>query len=185
MHDIPDVAAKPDGRPDDGSESATAADAAEATPTSVEEQLRKAESAARGHQEAWLRARAEADNIRKRAQTEIASAHKFALENFAGELLPVKDSLEAALSAENATTDSIVSGVLLTLKQLTTVFDRFNITEVNPLGQKFDPHRHQAISTQESDAEPNTVLQVLQKGYQLHDRVVRPALVIVAKAVEK
>ncbi len=77
------------------------------------------------------------------------------------------------------------SGVELTLKQLATVFDRFNITEINPVGQKFDPHRHQAISTQESDAEPNTVLQVLQKGYLLHERVVRPALVIVAKAVEK
>ena len=148
----------------------------------LEESLKKAERAAQEHHDAWLRARAEADNIRKRAQTEIASAHKFALENFASELLPVKDSLEAALATENATVESMKAGAELTLKQLAAVFDRFHITEVNPLGQKFDPHRHQAISMQQSDAEPNTVVQVLQKGYLLHDRVIRPALVVVAKA---
>jgi molecular chaperone GrpE len=148
----------------------------------LEESLKKAERAAQEHHEAWLRAKAEADNIRKRAQTEIASAHKFALENFASELLAVKDSLEAALATESATVESMKAGVELTLKQLATVFDRFHITEVNPLGQKFDPHRHQAISTQESDAEPNSVVQVLQKGYLLHERVIRPALVVVAKA---
>jgi molecular chaperone GrpE len=186
MHDIPEVAAKPDGRPDDDSERAvTEAGQAPGAAAGPDEQLRKAELAAREHQEAWLRAKAEADNIRKRAQAEIASAHKFALENFAAELLPVKDSLEAALAAENAATDSMKSGVQLTLKQLAAALERFNVTEVNPVGQKFDPHRHQAISTQESDAEPNTVLQVLQKGYLLHERVIRPALVIVAKAVEK
>ena len=186
MHDIPEVAAKPDGRPDNEPEREPAgADQGAAGTASLDEQLKKAELAAREHQEAWLRAKAEADNIRKRAQSEIASAHKFALENFAAELLPVKDSLEAALAAENATSESMRSGVQLTLKQLVAVFDRFNVTEVNPVGQKFDPHRHQAISTQQSDAEPNTVLKVLQKGYLLHERVVRPALVIVAKAVEK
>jgi molecular chaperone GrpE len=186
MHDIPEVAAKPDGRPDNEPErEPVGADQAAAGAAGLDEQIRKAELAALEHQEAWLRAKAEADNIRKRAQAEIASAHKFALENFAAELLPVKDSLEAALAAENATSESMRSGVQLTLKQLATVFDRFNVTEVNPVGQRFDPHRHQAISTQESDAEPNTVLKVLQKGYLLHERVVRPALVIVAKAVEK
>jgi molecular chaperone GrpE len=148
----------------------------------LEESLKKAERSAREHHDAWLRAKAEADNIRKRAQTEIASAHKFALENFASELLAVKDSLEAALATENATVESMKAGAELTLKQLASVFDRFHVTEVNPLGQKFDPHRHQAISTKESDAEPNTVVQVLQKGYLLHDRVIRPALVVVAKA---
>ena len=144
--------------------------------------LKKAELAAREHHEAWLRAKAEADNIRKRAQAEITSAHKFALENFATELLAVKDSLEAALGTENATVESMKAGVEITLKQLAAVFDKFNISEVNPAGQKFDPHRHQAISTQESDAEPNTVVQSLQKGYLLHERVIRPALVVVAKA---
>ena len=151
----------------------------------LEESLRRAELAAKEHHESWLRAKAEADNIRKRAQTEITSAHKFAVENLAAELLAVKDSLEAALATENATVESMKSGVELTLRQLSAVFDKFNITEVNPVGQKFDPHRHQAISTQESRAEPNSVVQVLQKGYLLHDRVIRPALVVVAKPVEK
>jgi len=151
----------------------------------AEELLKQAQYAAAEHHDAWLRAKAEADNIRKRAQAEIASAHKFAVENFAAELLAVKDSLEAALAAETASVDSMKSGVELTLKQLAGVFERFNVSEINPQGQKFDPHRHQAISAVESDAEPNTVVQVLQKGYLLHDRVIRPALVTVAKAVEK
>jgi molecular chaperone GrpE len=148
----------------------------------VEERLRKAELAAAEHHDAWLRAKAEADNIRKRAQGEIASAHKFALEGFASDLLAVKDSLEAAIASENASVESMRSGIELTLKQLAGVFERYNLAEINPLGQKFDPHRHQAISTVESDAEPNTVVQVLQKGYLLHERVIRPALVTVAKA---
>jgi molecular chaperone GrpE len=155
--------------------------AAAATP-SLEERLHKAELAAAEHHDAWLRAKAEADNIRKRARGEIASAHKFALESFASELLAVKDSLEAALASENASVESMRSGAELTLKQLAGVFERFSLSEINPAGSKFDPHRHQAISAVESDAEPNTVVQVLQKGYLLHDRVIRPALVLVAKA---
>lgn len=148
---------------------------------SLEERLKKAELAAAEHYDSWLRAKAEADNIRKRAQGEIASAYKYALEGFASELLAVKDSLEAALATENASVESMKSGVELTLKQLSGVFERFNLSEINPLGQKFDPHRHQAISAVESDAEPNTVMQVLQKGYLLHERVIRPALVTVAR----
>lgn len=151
----------------------------------LEQQLKKAELAAVEHRDAWLRARAEADNIRKRAQAEIANAHKFAVEEFAAELLPVKDSLEAALIAENPSVESMKSGVELTLKQLAAVFERFSLSEIDPAGQKFDPHRHQAISTVETDAEPNTVVKVLQKGYLLRDRVIRPALVTVAKAIEK
>ena len=147
-----------------------------------EELLRKAELAALEHHDAWLRAKAEADNIRKRAQAEIASAHRFALEGFAGELLAVKDSLEAALVADNATAGNMRSGVELTLKLLAGVFERFSIVEINPVGQKFDPRRHQAISTEESDTEPNTVVRVLQKGYLLHERVIRPALVTVTKS---
>ena len=147
----------------------------------VEQRLREAELNAREHHDAWLRARAEADNIRKRSQTEIANAHKFAVENFAAELVPVRDSLEAALASDTATVESLRSGVELTLRQLKSVFEKFNVKEVDPTGARFDPHRHQAISTADVDAEPNTVVQVLQKGYLLHDRVVRPALVIVAK----
>lgn len=155
-----------------------------AAPATIEEKLKKAEQDAAEHHDAWLRARAEADNVRKRAQVEVTNAHKFAIENFATELLAVKDSLEAALAAQNASVESLKSGAELTLKQLVTVFERFKVAEVNPQGQKFDPHRHQAIGTVESDAEPNTVVQVLQKGYLLNDRVIRPALVMVARAKE-
>lgn len=151
-------------------------------PADLEQRLRQAELTAAEHHDAWLRAKAEGDNIRKRSQTEIANAHKFAIENFASELLAVKDSLEAALASENATVESMRSGDELTLRQLKSAFEKFNLKEIDPAGEKFDPHRHQAIGTVESGAEPNTVVQVLQKGYLLHDRVIRPALVMVAKA---
>ena len=149
---------------------------------SIEELLKQAELAAQEHRDAWLRAKADADNIRKRAQADIANAHKYAIENFSTELLAVKDSLEAALAVSSATVDNLRSGVELTLKQLNSAFERFRVIEVSPAGQKFDPHRHQAISTVESDAEPKTVVQVFQKGYLLNDRVIRPAMVAVAKA---
>lgn len=187
MHDIPEITATNDNRSEEPQKTtetvstAQPSSQAEVTP-SLEQLLRQAELAAQEHHDAWLRAKAEADNIRKRAQSEIASAHKFAVENFAAELLAVKDSLEAALAADNAAVESLKSGVELTLKQLNSVFGKFNLSEINPAGEKFDPHRHQAISAIESDAEPNTVLQVLQKGYLLHERVIRPALVTVAKS---
>jgi molecular chaperone GrpE len=145
------------------------------------ELLRKAELAAQEHHDAWLRAKAETENVRRRAQTEIANAQKYALEGFAGELLAVRDSLEAALAAEHTTIESMRSGVELTLKQLCGAFDKFSIKQVNPLGEKFDPHLHQSISMVEADADPNTVVEVLQKGYVLNDRVIRPAMVIIAK----
>lgn len=162
-------------------EAETAAnDPAPATP-GLEELLEKAEAAAQEHRDAWLRAKADSDNIRKRAQSDLANAHKFALENFSAELIPVRDSLEAALATQNATPDALRSGVELTLKQLTTAFEKFSIREINPLGEKFDPHKHQSISMVESEAEPNTVIGVLQKGYSLNDRILRPALVSIAK----
>lgn len=153
-----------------------------ASAPSLEDLLRQAELKAQEHHDAWLRAKAEADNTRKRAQIDIANAHKYATEKFAADLLPVKDSLEAALAAENASVDAMKSGVELTLKQLAAVFERASLKEIDPAGEKFDPHRHQAISMLPSDKEPNTVINVLQKGYLLHDRVVRPALVTVASA---
>jgi molecular chaperone GrpE len=154
-------------------------------PGDVAERLKQAEAAAQEHHDAWLRAKAEGENFRKRSQTEIANAHKYAVENFASELVPVKDSLEAALASENASVESMRAGVELTLRQLTSVFEKFNLREINPVGEKFDPHRHQAIGTVESAAEPNSVVQVLQKGYLLHDRVIRPALVMVAKSADR
>lgn len=149
---------------------------------SLEETLRQAELKAEEHHDAWLRAKAETENVRRRAQEDIAKAAKFAIEKFAGELLAVKDSLEAGLAVETQSVESLRSGTELTLKQLVAAFERSGLSEENPLGQKFDPHRHQAISTVESEQEANTVVTVLQKGYLLADRVLRPALVVVAKA---
>jgi molecular chaperone GrpE len=147
----------------------------------LEALLEKAENAAQEHRDAWLRAKADADNIRKRAQSDLVNAHKYALENFSSELIPVRDSLEAALASQNATPEALRSGVELTLKQLTAAFEKFAIREINPLGEKFDPHKHQSINLVESTAEPNTVVNVLQKGYSLNDRILRPALVSIAK----
>ncbi|MDR2689625.1 MAG: nucleotide exchange factor GrpE [Azoarcus sp.] len=144
--------------------------------------LREAEARAAEHRDAWLRAKAEAENIRRRAQEDVAKASKFAAEKFASAMLPVKDSLETALAIENQTLEKLREGVELTLKQLGTAFEGANLKEENPLQQKFDPNRHQAIGMIESDAEPNTVIQVLQKAYLLHGRVIRPAMVMVAKA---
>lgn len=152
------------------------------TMPSLEELLRKAELQATEHYDAWLRAKAEGENIRKRAQEDVAKAHKFAVEGFSNEMLAVKDSLEAALGAQNLTVESMKAGVEITLRQLVSVFDKYAIKEVDPVGEKFDPHRHQAMTTVESDQAPNTVVQVFQKGYLLHERVLRPALVSVAKA---
>ena len=151
---------------------------------SLEEMLKQAELAAQEHHDAWLRAKADTENIRKRSQLEITNAHKFAIDGFSSELLAVKDSLEAAIKAETSDVASMKSGVELTLKQLVSVFGKFNLSEIDPVGEKFDPHKHQAISMVEADAAPNTVVSVLQKGYLLHDRVLRPALVMVAKAKE-
>ena len=159
-----------------------AAAADDAVQPTHEELLREVQAKADEYHDAWLRAKAETENVRRRAQEDIAKATKFAIERFAKELLAVKDSLEAALAAETASVDSLRSGSELTLKQLTAAFEKSALTEIAPLGQKFDPHRHQAISVVDSDQEPNTVVNVLQKGYLLADRVLRPALVVVAKA---
>lgn len=129
-----------------------------------------------------LYVKAEGENIRRRATEDIDKARKFALEKFSGELLAVKDSLDAALAIENADVVSFKNGMELTSKQLLSVFEKFNIIEINPVNEKFDPNKHQAISALESELEPNTVISVLQKGYTLNERVLRPALVMVAKA---
>ena len=132
-------------------------------------------------QDAWLRAKAEAENVRRRAQEDVSKAHKFAIEKFAADLLAVKDSLDAALAVEEQTVDTFRTGVELIAKQLIAAFDKNALQEINPVGQKFDPHQHQAISMVESEQEANTVVSVLQKGYLIADRVLRPAMVMVAK----
>lgn len=143
--------------------------------------LKEAERKAAEHHDAWLRAKAEAENVRRRAQTDVSNAHKYAVENFSTELLTVMDSLEAALAVENANVENFKNGMELTQKQLIAVFDKFNIKAIDPAGEKFDPHQHQAMCTVDSELEPNTVVQVMQKGYKLHERVIRPALVMVSK----
>lgn len=151
---------------------------------SIEELLRTAELQSAEHHDAWLRAKAETENVRRRAQDDIAKTHKFASEKFAGELLAVKDSLEAALANDQQDAASLRAGVELTLRQLVAAFEKANLAEINPLGEKFDPHKHQAIGQVEAPddkTEPNHILSVLQKGYALHDRILRPALVMVSK----
>jgi molecular chaperone GrpE len=152
------------------------------TESSLESRIEELNAQLAEAQAAVLYAKAEGENMRRRAFEDIDKARKFALEKFSSELLAVKDSLDGALAVENATVESYKSGVELTTKQLLSVFEKFNIAEVNPSGEKFDPNKHQAISAIDSDIEPNTVLSVLQKGYTLNDRVLRPALVTVSKA---
>jgi molecular chaperone GrpE len=151
------------------------------TMPSLEELLKAAELQAAEHHDAWLRAKAETENMRRRAAEDVDKARKFAVENFANELLAVKDSLEAALAADSPSVENMKDGVDLTLKQLIAVFGKFNLHDIDPMGEKFDPHLHQAIQVVESDQPANTVVTVLQKGYRLHDRTLRPALVMVAK----
>ncbi len=152
------------------------------TMPSLQEALRAAELQASEHHDAWLRAKAEAENVRRRAQEDIAKASKYAAEKFARALLPVKDSLEAALAAENSTEENLRDGVELTLKQLSGAFEGAGLEVIDPVGEKFDPNLHEAITTQPHEGEPNRVLSVLQRGYTLHGRVIRPALVIVSAA---
>lgn len=135
--------------------------------------------------DAFLRAKAEADNIRRRADEEISKARKYAVESFADSLLPVKDSLEAAIAIQQATPEQLLQGVHATLRQLSTALERNKVVEINPAaGTKFDPHLHQAISVvplpPDAAQDPNSVMTVLQKGYSIADRVLRPALVTVA-----
>ena len=129
----------------------------------------------------FLRAKAEAENARRRAEDEVAKARKFGIESFAESLLPVCDSLDAALAIENATAEQLREGSDATLRQLMSALERNKVVIVNPeAGTKFDPHQHQAISMVPADQEPNTVVSVLQKGYLIAERVLRPALVTVA-----
>ena len=129
-----------------------------------------------------LYAKAETENVRRRGFEDAEKTRKFALESFSQELLTVKDSLEASLNSETIDLTTLKDGVELTLKQLNSVFEKFNIDEINPIDEKFNPNEHQAISMIESeDKEANTILNVLQKGYKLNERVIRPAMVVVSK----
>lgn len=132
-------------------------------------------------QDAFVRAKAETENVRRRGQEDVQKAHKFAIETFAEHLLPVVDSLEAAIAHGSDDVVKVREGVELTLKQLTGALEKGKVAAINPVGEKFDPHRHQAISMVPSEQEANTVVAVLQKGYVIADRVLRPALVTVSQ----
>lgn len=146
----------------------------------ISAQLIKAESEVAELKDAFLRAKAETENVRKQAQADVARAHKYAVERFAEDLLPVKDALEQTLAAGEVSLDTLKSGAALTLKSLQASFDRAQVSEINPVGEKYDPHRHQAMQMVESEQPANTVVAVFQKGYLINDRVLRPALVTVA-----
>lgn len=149
---------------------------------SLEEKLAAAEAKAMEMQDAYLRAKADLENIRRRAQEDVAKAHKFAIESFAEALVPVKDSLEMALKLDTPSVESLKEGVEMTLKQLNAAFDRNRLLEINPVpGEKLDPMKHQAISMVPANQDANTIVNVLQKGYTIADRLLRPALVTVAQ----
>jgi molecular chaperone GrpE len=151
----------------------------------LQQALAQAEERAKSHWDQYLRAVADVENVRKRAQKDVEAAHRYGIDKLAAELLPVRDSLELAVeNADRADAQSLAAGQQATLKLLAKAFDKLNIAEINPLGEPFDPARHEAMLAQPSPtAEPNSVLQVVQRGYELNGRLLRPARVIVAKSV--
>ncbi len=159
-----------------------AAEPAGAETPDLASQLAEVEAKLAEAQDAFLRAKADAENTRRRAQEDISKAHKFAVESFAEALLPVKDSLEMALKIETPSIESLKEGVEMTLRQLSGAFERNRLVEVNPqAGEKLDPMKHQAISMVAAEQEANTIVSVLQKGYMISDRLLRPALVTVSQ----
>jgi len=184
-----------DAAPEEGDVSAEelleAVNETEGEALSAEELMDRLDASEKKATENWdqlLRTKAEMDNIRRRTQKDLENAHKFALEKFISEMLAVKDSLELGVEAsqqENANVENLREGSELTLSMLSGVFEKFNVVEVNPMGEKFNAEHHQAMAMQPSDEhEPNTVIGVMQKGYLLNDRLVRPAMVMVSKAAE-
>jgi molecular chaperone GrpE len=171
----------PDTPPSNGAvpEATPATEAA--PPPSPAALLAEAQARAAELNDAWLRAKAETENMRRRADEEVAKARKFAIDGFADSLLPVMDSLQAAVAIPNATVEQMREGMQATLRQLSAALERNKVVEIAPpAGTRFDPHQHQAISMVASEQEANTVVAVLQKGYLIADRVLRPALVTVA-----
>ena len=163
-----------------------AAPAAPSTPDqqpSLEEQLSATEAKLAEMHDAFMRAKADGENIRRRAQEDVSKAHKFAIESFAEAMVPVRDSLEMALKVETPSLESLKEGVEMTLKQLTSAFEKNRLVEIMPVqGDKLDPMKHQAVAVVPAEQEANTVVNVLQKGYMIADRLLRPAIVTAAQA---
>lgn len=182
---VDDTRTEPPETANGAPQAAEPAEGPDAELAALRAQLEEAAAEAQINWEKLLRAQAELDNLRKRSARDLENAHRYALDKFAGDLLGVRDSLELGLQAAQETTDidKIREGTELTLKMLVQLMDKYEIREIDPQGARFDPDLHQAMMTQESsEAEPNTVLSVMQKGYSLKDRLLRPALVVVAKA---
>jgi molecular chaperone GrpE len=165
------------------SEDTVAANAPETGEPSLEEQLSATEAKLAEMHDAFMRAKAEGENIRRRAQEDVSKAHKFAIESFAEAMVPVRDSLEMALKVETPSIESLKEGVEMTLKQLTSAFEKNRLVEIMPVqGDKLDPNKHQAVAVVPAEQEANTVVNVLQKGYMIADRLLRPAIVTAAQA---
>ncbi len=153
---------------------------------SLEAQLEQAQAKASENWDAYLRAKAEMDNLRRRNTKDVENAHKYGIEKFVTELLPVLDSMALGLAVEDASAESLREGMELTMNILQKMMEKLSIEEIDPLNEKFDPEKHQAMTMQpNADVEPNTVIAVMQKGYSLNDRLIRPAMVMVSKAVEE
>ena len=170
-------------QPEPQSEDSIEANQADQETGNVVDELAELRDKAEANWQLYVRAQAEMENLRRRSEKDLESAHKFALEKFAAELLAVKDSLELGLNATDADVDKLREGSELTLKMLAQALAKFNINDVDPMGEVFDPNHHQAMTMQENaEHTPNTVIAVMQKGYLINDRLLRPAMVVIAKA---
>jgi len=152
------------------------------TENQVLQQLKQAEEKAEENWQLLLRTKAEMENLRKRTEKDLENAHKYGMEKFVSEMLPVKDSMELGLASQDVTVESLHEGMKLTMNMFNTTFEKLGVKEINPENEPFDPELHQAMTMQATDeVEPNTIIAVMQKGYLLNDRLVRPAMVMVSK----
>lgn len=186
---VPPIAPKSPDIPEPTSAPAPETDAETATPqdltASLLKQLEEAQAQAQEHWDMLLRTKAEMDNLRKRSARDLENAHKYALEQFVQELLPVKDSLEMGIDAAQGevSVEKLREGSEMILRIFSQAMNKYGVSEIDPLGERFNPEYHQAVSVQpKADVEPNTVTAVMQKGYRLNDRLLRPAMVMVSKA---
>jgi molecular chaperone GrpE len=177
---------KDEARLEDAHKDEEKLDSPEKNADSLETQLEAAQAKATENWEQFIRAKAEMDNLRRRNAKDVENAHKYGIEKFVNELLPVMDSMSLGLAAEDASAESLREGMELTMNMLVKMMEKLGIEEIDPMNEKFDAEKHQAMSMQpNADVEPNTVIAVMQKGYSLNERLIRPAMVMVSKAVEE
>ena len=176
---------KDEARLEDAHKDEEKLDSPEKNADSLEAQLEAAQAKASENWEQFIRAKAEMDNLRRRNAKDVENAHKYGIEKFVNELLPVMDSMSLGLAAEDASAESLREGMELTMNMLVKMMEKLGIEEIDPMNEKFDAEKHQAMSMQPNpDVEPNTVIAVMQKGYSLNERLIRPAMVMVSKAAE-